>query len=174
MKYLKTYNQINEGLRDMMKPKSDEDILRDTKDLSNNKKIELFIKYGLDDKYFPRNSDGWCVYEGDLDINYIISDYFLSIFRFPNKFIVNGGLSAPLSGLNKLPDDLVVNGYLDCSFNLLTELPKGLKVQYEFLLTDNMVKKLPDDLVVGGTLYITNNKIPPGTKKPVGVNEMID
>ena len=170
MKYLKRYKELNEGLRDKMTGKPVDDILDSIKHLPNNEKIEKMLNYGLPDKYFPRNSEGWCVYEGELNIDYI---NFMDISAFPDKFIVNGDLIIPLAQLSELPNDLIVNGELDCSFNYLTRLPQGLKVDRDLHATDNHITELPDDLVVGGVLDITNNKLPNDFKKPIGVNRMI-
>ena len=170
MKYLKRYRELNEGLRDKMTGKPVDDILNDIKDLPNNEKIEKMLYYGLPDKYFPRNSDGWCVYEGELNIGNIL---FMNIAAFPEKFIVNGDLIVPLAELRELPNDLIVNGDLDCSFNYLTRLPKGLKVQGDLHASDNNISELPQDLVVGGVLDVVNNNLPSDVEKPVGVKRMI-
>jgi hypothetical protein len=47
MKYLKTY----EGVRDLMKPKSEEDIRKVLDGLSPNKKIDNILQYKLQDKF---------------------------------------------------------------------------------------------------------------------------
>ena len=204
MKFLKTYKQINEGLRDMMKPKSEEEIEKSFSGLNPLDKYLLVDRYKLDKKYypteeeiynyiiglpddeqikkmiqfgiskekFPRNNDGWCVYNGELKIESIYSQNFIRMEGLPNKFIINGDLIAPLSGLNELPNDLIVNGDFDCSYNMLTKLPKGLKIEKNFLVTHNEIREIPDDLIVGGVLYISDNKLPSDIKKPVGVNKM--
>ncbi|MFW6243392.1 MAG: ankyrin repeat domain-containing protein [bacterium] len=169
----KLEQSLNEGLRDKMVGKPIDNILNKIKDLPYNSKIEKMIQYGIPDEYFPRNNEGWCVYNGDLIINHIFSDEFNSP-ELPSKFIVNGSLEASLANLHELPQDLIVNGEFDCSFNFFTELPNGLKVKHNLLVSENQLTELPDDLIVGGTLYIINNELPSDVKKPEGVNEMIN
>ena len=53
MKYLKTYNEINEGLRDKMTPKSDSDIMDYLSKLSINDWLEHVKMNNLDKKYYP-------------------------------------------------------------------------------------------------------------------------
>jgi len=49
---MKTYNQfINEGVRDKMTPKSEEDIKKSLDKLTNSQKIEKIFRYNLQDKF---------------------------------------------------------------------------------------------------------------------------
>lgn len=47
MKYLITYNQLNEGLRDKMLPVSDKEIIKSLKDEYRHVKLEKGIEYGI-------------------------------------------------------------------------------------------------------------------------------
>jgi hypothetical protein len=128
MKYLKTY----EGLTDRMIGKSNDDILKSLNKLSNNEKILYIIKYQLSYDLLPRDKNGICIYDGNLNC-------------YNNK-------------LTELPNNLTVNGYLDCSYNKLTELPNNLIVNGDLYCSSNNLTKLPENLTVIGNLSCNYNE----------------
>ena len=144
MKYLKTY----ESLTDMMKPKSDEDILKSLEGMNDSDKIKAIIGNKLSYDLLPIK----------LDSNGV-----------PDNLTVNGYLDCKDNELTKLPDNLTVNGRLSCSYNQLTELPDDLKVKGDLNCSYNQLSFLPDDLKVYGDLFCYNNPLPKDTKKPKGV-----
>ena len=97
MKYLKTYN---ESIRHLLKPKSDEQVLKELEKLSDSNRVIKIIQYNLPYELLPDN------------------------------LTVNGSLNCSNNQLTKLPDNLTVNGSLNCSNNQLsrnTKKPKGVK-----------------------------------------------
>ena len=125
MKYLKTYKQINEGLRDMMKPKSKEEVLSNFNKSSSLNKIKLKNKYNLDDTFkisdeeILKELDNLStedrisfVYTNKLDDKYLPPDEEiwehinkLSSFNKKMTFLLRYGLSDKF----KLPDDEIKN-----------------------------------------------------------------
>jgi len=57
MKYLKSYNQILESIRDQMKPKDDKDIILSLSKLNVYDRIIKIKANGLDDKYLPSDDE---------------------------------------------------------------------------------------------------------------------
>ena len=145
MKHLQTYN---ESLRDQMKGKSDDDIIKALEGLNDSDKIRKTIKYKLDYSLLPTK----------LDSNGV-----------PVNLIVNGALKCSNNQLTKLPNNLTVNGYLNCSFNRLTKLPDNLIVNGDLNCFNNKLIELPDNLIVKGDLYCGKNPLPKDIKKPIGV-----
>ena len=47
MKLLKNYNQFNEGIRELMTPKSEEEILKSVEGLNYTKKLDKGVEYGI-------------------------------------------------------------------------------------------------------------------------------
>jgi hypothetical protein len=115
---MKTFKQFNEGLKDKMKPKSNDEILKTLEKLPDNEKIEKIIRYQLDYNLLLRNEEGICIYNGDF---YCINNQLTSL---PEKLVVKGDLYCSFNNLNSLPDNLVVKGHLWCKNN---ELPKDIK-----------------------------------------------
>ena len=130
--------ELNEGLRDKMVGKSDNEILKSLEKLSNSDKIIAIIKYQLDYSLLPIT----------LDSNGV-----------PDNLIVKGDLYCSNNQLIRLPDNLVVKGGLNCSYNQLTKLPDNLVVEGDLKCWNNQLTKLPDNLVVEGDLWCRNNKI---------------
>lgn len=137
MRYLKTYN---ESIKHLLKPKSDENILKELEKLSDSDRIIKIITYNLPYKFLPNNN-----------------------------LIVNGDLNCRYKQLTKLPDNLTFNGNLDCSRNQLTKLPDNLNVNGDLNCSRNQLTKLPDNLIVKGILDCYNDKLPKNIKKPKGV-----
>ena len=71
MKYLKRYKDLNEGLRDKMSPKSDDDIIKYLNTLSQEELNELFIKsaYILNEEMIR------LTLEAGADVNYVNDKY---------------------------------------------------------------------------------------------------
>jgi len=136
MRYLKTYN---ESIKHLLKPKSDENILKELEKLSDYDRIIKIIKYNLPYELLPDN------------------------------LTVNGDLKCSYNQLTKLPDNLTVQGSLDCSSNQLTKLPDNLTVNGYLYCSYNQLTELPDNLTVKGDLYCSYNQLPKNTKKPKGV-----
>ena len=97
MKYLKTYN---ESIKHLLKPKSDEQVLKELEKLSDSDRVIKIIKYNLPYEFLPDNLN------------------------------VKGNLDCCHNQLTELPDNLTVNGNLYCYHNQLqknTKKPKGVK-----------------------------------------------
>ncbi|MCK4501279.1 hypothetical protein KAU11_12335, partial [Candidatus Babeliales bacterium] len=94
----KLYNEslgkkfINESLKDKLKGKSEEDVLKSLKGLSDNEKVKVLIKYGLYD-LLP---DGLIVH-GDL---YLHNN---KIIKLPNNLTVTRNLYCNNNQLTSLP-----------------------------------------------------------------------
>ena len=118
MKYIKTYENLLKG-------KSESRILTELEGKPENEKIATLIKLNRFD-LLPRNKDGFCVYNGILDLHNC--------------------------NLISLPDNLTITYDLDCSFNKLTNLPENLTVGGNIHCYLNQLTNLPDTLTVGGDL----------------------
>jgi len=141
MKHIKTYN---ESIRHLLKPKSEEDILKELERLSDSDKIITIIKYKL--------------------------PYDL----LPDNLTVNGNLYCSSIELTKLPDNLTVRGNLFCDNNQLTKLPDNLTVHGNLWCSRNKLTSLPDDLIVNGDVYMMNNNFSFFyRKKPKGVKGVL-
>ena len=136
MKYLKSYN---ESIKHLLKPKNQENILKELEKLSDSDRIRAIIKYQL-----------------PYDI-------------LPDNLTINGNLYCYDSQITKLPDNLTVKGDLYCDNNQLTELPDNLIVKGNLWCSNNQLIELPDNLIVIGYLDCRNNKLPKHTQKPKGV-----
>jgi len=134
---------VNESVRDLLQPKSDDEMIKALEGLSDSDKIIQIIKYQLDYDLLPRNSEGICTFYGHLDCEQ--------------------------NQLTSLPDNLVVNGDLYCYHNQLTSLPENLVVKGNLDCSYNELKSLPENLVVKGDLYCRDNPLPKNIKKPKGV-----
>lgn len=128
MKHLKTY----EGFLNYLKGKSKEQIIKSLENLTDNEIIEKCIKYDTFE-LLPRNDDGYCVYDGLLDLS--------------------------LSDIDKLPYKLHVKDHMICTDNNLTELPNGLIVDKSLHCGGNYIENIPSDLKVGDDLFIQNNQL---------------
>lgn len=147
MKKVKTYKVFNESLRDKMKGKSNEDMLKSLDKLNDNEKIKAIIKNKLSYDLLPRKN--YLFYDGNLNL----SDS--NIEELPYNLTVFGDLNLRDNlRLISLPYKLVVNGSLDCSYNGIFELPH--------------------DLVVTETLYCEDVlMLPKDIEKPKNVNKLI-
>ena len=128
---MKTFKEfINEGLRDKMVGKSNEEVLKSLEKLSDSDKIIAIIKYQLDYSLLPIT----------LDSNGV-----------PDNLIVKGDLYCSNNQLIRLPDNLVVEGDLDCGNNQLIELPDNLIVEGGLWCANNkgMLKKPKDAKICG-------------------------
>ena len=120
MKHIKSYN---ESVRQYLKPKSNEEILDKLSKLDDNEKIENIIEYQLDYSLLPRNDEGFCVYDGHLDL------WNKKLTKLPDNLVIKGDLWCKNNQITKLPDNLVVKGTLHC--NTLPkniEKPKGVNL----------------------------------------------
>ena len=164
MKYLKTYKQLNEGLRDKMVAVSDEKIEKSLKGLSDIDVLINIINYNLDHKYLPRDEDGYFRYQGDIEDILFVDDDEIQDIKLPDNMIISGDLDCSYLNLNELPKGLDVYG-LTCSYNNLKELPDDL-ITHEFLdCSFNKIKKIPDNFKVYGNLAAESNHIKEFPKK---------
>lgn len=165
---MKTFKQFNENITDYLQPKSEEEINVAFNNLSDNEKIQYIIQYQLDYDLLPRNEEGICIYEGNLECSSnqltelpdnltINGGLFCNanlLTELPYNLNVNGSLYCNWNKLIKLPDNLTIYGDLNCSINQLTELPKNLKVKGDLWCIKNKVKlELPKDAIIGGKFY---------------------
>jgi len=139
IKQIKRSKTHNESIRHLLKPKNEEDVLKELEKLSDSDKIIKIIKYNLPHELLPDN------------------------------LTVQGSLDCSNNQLTKLPDNLTVKGNLYCSGNQLTKLPDNLTVKGGLYCSYNQLTKLPDNLTVNGDLYCSNNQLSRNTKKPKGV-----
>ena len=160
---MKTFKQYNESVKDLLQPKSNDEIIKALEGLSDNEKIKQIIRYQLDYSLLPRNSEGICTYYDYLNCS---NNQLTSL---PDNLTVEGYLYCYDNKLTNLPENLVVEGDLNCSFNRLKSLPDNLIVKGYLDCRYNQLKKLPENLVVKGDLYCHDNLLPKDTKKPKGV-----
>jgi len=143
-KAIKTFNSINENIKDLLQPKSDDEIIKALEGLSDSDKIKQIIINQLDFNLLPRNKDGICLYDDWL----IISKS--NITELPDNLLVKGWVLCDHNKLSKLPKGLTVLGSLYCQHNLLTEIPNDIYVKGKLLCYDNAkVLELPDGAEVG-------------------------
>ena len=122
---MKTYKQFNESLRDQMKGKSDENILKSLDKLNDSDKIKKIFKYKL------------------------------SYDLLPDNLTVEGNLNCSNNQLTSLPDNLIVCGDLYCNNNQLTELPDNLNVKGSLYCINNQLPKdTQKPKEVKGEMYI--------------------
>ena len=95
MKNIKTYNLFNESLKDKLKGKSEDDIIKSLDGLSDLDKMKTATKYKL------------------------------SYDLLPDNLIVDGTLYFKSDEITKLPDNLTVRGDLYCSYNYLISYQKN-------------------------------------------------
>jgi len=129
----------NESLRDQMKGKSEEDIIKSLEGLSDEQKIIEIIYNQLPFDLLP-----------------------------PGDLVIDGDVGF-IDSIDILPDNLTVNGVLDCTSSDLTKLPNNLKVYGDFFCAYNKLTELPDDLIVTGDFYCHDNPLPLDIEKPPGV-----
>ena len=163
MKYLKLYNQMFEGLRDKMTPKSDEHVMSQLDKLSFDEKINHIKEYNLDRKFYPpmRQIEGYLSqFSGGLRIAEIFQ---LRVFEFlPTKdgyYYIDGNLDLDALGIIKLPDNLHVVRNLYCSENELLELPKGLIVGESLYCQHGKLTEIPSDMKIGKSINLIVNNI---------------
>jgi hypothetical protein len=152
------YKLYNESLRDKLKGKSQDELIKSLEKLSDKNKILKILNYNLSYDLLPDN----LTFDGDMDYR---NDYLPSIL--PENFTINGDLSC--YDLIKLPDNLTIKGNLWCNNNKLTKLPDNLVVYGSIYCNNNKLIDLPDDLIVRGDLNCKNNKFPKDIEKPTGV-----
>lgn len=121
----KIYKQVNEGIRDEMKPVSEEQLKKSLEKLSDNKKIEKILINNLPYEWLPRNN-GQIIYDGNLNVAH--------------------------KDISVLPDNLVIKGNFNCSYNKLKTLPKNLKVDGNLECYVNEIETIPNDIQVGGSI----------------------
>ena len=138
MKYLKTYNQINEGLRDMMKPKSDEDILKDLKKLPISDWIYKVKKYNMGEEFMPSKEEIINYTKDKSPSNKLINGIIYNIYELVEMSIEEGVEISP-----KRIDDAIKSKNVDILNLLIKDLNalhkiiniiKLNKIYYEFLL----------------------------------------
>lgn len=117
MKNIKTYNLYNESLRDKMKGKSEEDMIKVLDDLSDEDKIKNIIIYKLPYDLLP----------DELIIDFLDCNN-CEITSLPDNLTVEDDFYCYSNLLKKLPNNLIINGDLFCDNNELTSLPDDLKV----------------------------------------------
>lgn len=165
MKNIKTYNNyINESLKDKIKGKTNEELIKSLENLSDSTKIKLIIKYNLSYDLLPDNS----IIEGNL--------YYKNnkLSNLPDNLTINGYLDCSYNNqLTQLPDNLTVNGSLNCNSTELTQLPNNLTVGGNLYCNNNQLTQLPNNLIVGGDLYCKRNKLPNNIEKPKGVKGVL-
>jgi hypothetical protein len=146
---MKRYKEfINESLISKMIGKSEDDVLKSLDKLSNKEKILNIIKYQLSYDLLPRDKNGICIYDGDLNC------YSSNLIKLPDNLIVNGNLNCYNNKLTELPENLTVNGFLECTHNKLTKLPENLTVNSDLYCNDNVNKlELPKSAKIKGKFY---------------------
>jgi len=132
---MNTFKQFNENIRDVLLPKSKEEIGKALQRFTNNDDlIRYIIKYKLPYEFLPRNEEGRCV--------------------------INKNLYYASSNIEILPDNFTVNGMLDISYSSIKELPDGLIVRDDLWCLDTDITKLKDDTIIGGkTFFKTTYKV---------------
>ena len=121
MKYLKTYN---ESIKHLLKPKNNEDILKQLEKLSDSDRVIKIIKYNLPYEFLPDN----------LTVQGSLYCYRNQLTKLPDNLTVNGDLICSNNQLTELPDNLTVKGDLYCYSNQLpknTKKPKGIKGEFK-------------------------------------------
>lgn len=167
MKNIKKFKEfIKENVTNLLKPKSEDDILTVLKKYGNNRHIKSVIDNEMSYDLLPRQTKGInkgrCVFNGNLTLNHDVA--FL-----PDYLTVNGNLHCHHSGnskLTKLPKGLIVKGGLDFQFTTVTEIPDDIKVGHLYC-PNNKLTSLPDNLTIDGNLYCYNNyltELPKGLK----------
>ena len=116
---MKTFKQYNESVKDLLQPKSNDEIIKALEGLSDNEKIKQIIRYQLDYSLLPRNSEGICTYYDYLNCS---NNQLTSL---PDNLVVNGNLICYYNLLTSLPENLIVKGDLYCGYN--NQLPEGIK-----------------------------------------------
>jgi hypothetical protein len=133
------YNLFNESLKDKLKGKTEENIIKSLDNLSDSDKIKIIFKYKL------------------------------SYDLLPDNLTICSDLDCSKNNLTSLPDDLTVEGSFYCNDNQLTLLPDNLTVSGILNCSNNNLTSLPDDLTVGGNIYCYNNQLPKDIIKPIRV-----
>jgi len=172
LKELNPYgNDLNEGIRDKMLPKSSEEILKGLEGLIpfaklskiyDNKVQHLFTDKELRDM-FDKLDDS-------IKMKHVLNTFHVKnlyteeeIINYLNTLSNNGKISVIINNdlsYDLLPDELVVNGDLFCSDNkLVTKLPDNLTVKGHLYAQNSNLKTLPDNLTVTKTLQLRNNKL---------------
>jgi len=161
---IKTFKQYNESVKDLLKGKSDEDILNSLKNLNGInifKGIDYIKKEGLLDYMPPKQIiiDALNTYPTINKVYYVILcqlPFEMLEFERINDGIIHyyGSLYFDNCRIKKLPVDLYVHYDLYLDGNLLTELPKGLRVGGTLTCKNNPVKlELPKDASVDDGFY---------------------
>ena len=165
IKYENYINSMNESLKDKIKGKSDNELIKELDNLNDSDKIKAIIEYKLPYDLLPDN----LTVSGNL---FCSRDNNLT--SLPDNLIVSDNLYCNNNdNLTNLPNNLIVKGHLDCSYNNLTSLPNNLIVNGNLFCSNNQLTSLPNDLKVNGNLYCNNNNLPKNIKKPIGVKGKI-
>ena len=169
-------NIINEGLRDMMKPKSDNDILLGLKELSIGQRLNKVKEYDLDRKFYPSDEQikkhFKYLYLGD--ILRFIKEHNLDRKFYPPKEEIEKYLSR-FSGEKKLQEIFQLkiyeylpkkNGYyyidtdLELDYLNLIELPDNLYIKGSLYCTgNNLIRELPNGLVIEDSLFFMHSNL---------------
>lgn len=148
---MKRYNDfINEELsvRDAMKPKTKDEIIKILDGLSDNEKIKKIIYTKLPYDLLPRDENGVCNLVGDLDCRW------WKLVELPVNLTISGHLDCRDNNLTSLPDNLTIGKFLDCSGNILVKLSDNLNIIGSLDCSNNKVKvELPSTAKVGGWFY---------------------
>lgn len=139
MKYLKTYNQLNEGLRDMMKPKSDEDVEKALSKLNPYDRFVFVKEHDLDDKFMPPNEE----------LKNHIKD-----LDFFTKLRLIGEVSEFKNLFTSKEIEEFFDSYDTCD---RIKISKGYKIDHLYFPTDKEVEECLNDLSLGDHLFIIKN-----------------
>lgn len=171
MKYLKKYKELNEGLRDMMKPKPDEVVYKKLEDKTTVEKLHFIRKYKLDKKFMPSEEE-INEFLKDLSNDDKIETIFLynlnydllprndrgwCIYKGTGK--VMGEVYCVGSDIIELPNKLSINGDFHCSKNNIEKFPPDFIVSDILLCMDNKLKEIPSGLRIKKSLFCQNNQI---------------
>jgi hypothetical protein len=170
---------LNESIKYLLKPKSDEQVLKELEKLSDSDRVIKIIKYNLPYELLPYNltvngylncsNNQLTKLPDNLTVNGNLDCSNNQLTELPDNLTVKGNLYCYHNQLTKLPDNLTVNGDLYCPRNELTKLPDNLTVNGYLDCSNNQLTKLPDNLTVKGNLDCSSNQLPKNTKKPKGV-----
>ena len=178
MKYLKTYKQLNEGLRDMMKSKSDEDILDDLKKLPIFKWLVKIKEYNLDEKFYPPdeeirkyldsihpNSVIDLVKELNLKEDILtkeeIKKFSTQKLEHLNYFYNNNfNLDFLKDDDGFIAIDLFDYGLLGTIDSyVINNIPDNIRIKNSIYLEDRTIYTLPTNMIIDGDLHISSGNL---------------
>jgi len=164
---MKKYNEfINENIKDLLKPKSDEDIMTYLNSMDIFKRLKKIHRLELPKKYLPSNDEiieAIKLFSNNDKIKFIII-YGLDFDLLPRNekgiCYFNGDLNIIQNGVEKLPDNFMVDGSLYIKQNELIELPKNLIIKGHLDCSYNEIKSINfNELHLGGYLKASSNEI---------------